>query len=214
MAARRIATMAPPGGSVRQGEDLTNALAGAGPNVGYEAINQSWSGRPENEWMMAFLQPTADESPRWWVTAIEAPGIVSTHRLPCPAGLITGVLAAHRVAGAFFEPKEFEPAPAHPWLHGEKRADNRSVYFIQAETHGLIKIGVGSPTSRLQQIQGMSPVPLRLLGHIDLGGSKLEGRLHRLFADARSHGEWFHPVPDLLAYINVNAVPAARKAMG
>lgn len=77
------------------------------------------------------------------------------------------------------------------------------VYFIQAGTDGLIKIGYSSdPKRRLANLQ--SPVPLRLLATMR-GGRKLERRLHKKLAAHRKHGEWFEPHRDVLAIIE-NAI--------
>lgn len=87
-----------------------------------------------------------------------------------------------------------------------RRQDQRSVYFLQSETGGPIKIGVAEhATARLAEIQRMSPVRLRLVGLIAFGGYVLERTLHAMFADARLHGEWFEPTPELLAFIAENA---------
>jgi hypothetical protein len=75
------------------------------------------------------------------------------------------------------------------------------IYFVQADRVGLIKIGFAEdPESRLRELQVGSPVRLRLL-RAEEGGREREAALHRRFAHARSHGEWFFPVPDLLAYV-------------
>lgn len=80
--------------------------------------------------------------------------------------------------------------------------DDRSVYFIQADNGGLIKIGVAKDvTARLYQIQLMCPVRLVVLATVPGGGAALEAELHQRFADARRHGEWFEPTQDLLAFI-------------
>lgn len=44
--------------------------------------------------------------------------------------------------------------------------------------------------SRLRGIQGMCPVPLRIV-RVIAGGERLERELHRRFAAYRMHGEWF-----------------------
>lgn len=75
------------------------------------------------------------------------------------------------------------------------------IYFIQAEGIGHVKIGYtdGDDVSdRAAALQTGSPVPLRVLGTI-LGTLEDEKNLHRRFAAHRVHGEWFKPVPELLA---------------
>lgn len=90
---------------------------------------------------------------------------------------------------------------------GRRRVDQRSVYFIQAVAGGLIKIGVaGHVTGRFGDIQRMCPIPLTILATVPAAGQALETELHQRFAFARRHGEWFEPVPELLAYIAENGV--------
>lgn len=82
-----------------------------------------------------------------------------------------------------------------------QEADERSVYFIQAD-NGLIKIGVaGSPKDRLRTLRTMSPVALRLVLELPGRGAPGESELHARFAEHRSHGEWFHPAPELISFI-------------
>lgn len=80
------------------------------------------------------------------------------------------------------------------------------VYFIQAESGGLIKIGIAqSFAHRLKGIQAMCPIPLRILATISLRNGLAarlrELELHRRFGHLREHGEWFRPEHELLAYI-------------
>lgn len=68
------------------------------------------------------------------------------------------------------------------------------VYFIHAEGTNKIKIGIttGDPERRMKALQTGSPVPLKLIGHIDesiLGMSEMG--LHKKFQSVRVHGEWF-----------------------
>lgn len=81
------------------------------------------------------------------------------------------------------------------------RADTY-VYFIRAQDGtGPIKIGCSRvPAGRLKDLMNWSPVPLALL-HKMPGDAKLESALHNHFDRAHSHGEWFHPDPELLALI-------------
>jgi hypothetical protein len=107
------------------------------------------------------------------------------------------------------------PAEQHGWVRsflapstGKTRrgGDRRDVYFIQAEQGGLIKIGVaGNPRDRLRTLQHTSPVRLRILAVIRAVGQAHETELHQQFAAIRSHGEWFEPTPELLAYIAEHA---------
>lgn len=75
------------------------------------------------------------------------------------------------------------------------------VYFVSAP-NGLVKIGTTrNLRTRFGGLCSMSPVPLALVG-ADLGGVDDEARLHRQFADDRSHGEWFRPTDDLRSRIS------------
>lgn len=75
------------------------------------------------------------------------------------------------------------------------------VYFIQSET-GPIKIGFGRvPRARFQNIQNMSPVPLKLMA-TETGVRHRERQLHWKFRESRLHGEWFEPTEELLKYID------------
>lgn len=77
------------------------------------------------------------------------------------------------------------------------------VYFIRAQTLGLIKIGSTVDLGhRLVCLQTGSPDKLELIGAICADDAfKIEERLHREFADVRTHGEWFQPSAELLALI-------------
>jgi len=80
-------------------------------------------------------------------------------------------------------------------------SDGDRVYFVQASSDGLIKIGHStSVASRLAVLQASSPVKLRLLLDVP-GGAPLEMFLHEAFAVWRQHGEWFSPCPALLTLI-------------
>jgi hypothetical protein len=76
------------------------------------------------------------------------------------------------------------------------------VYFIEGCASGRIKIGVAArPSARLKQLNaGQSSEPLRLLFSVP-GGFAEEAALHRRFAPARTHGEWFDPTPELLGWL-------------
>lgn len=78
------------------------------------------------------------------------------------------------------------------------------LYFALAEGVGHIKIGFTDGEDageRLATLQTGSPVPLRLLGTLP-GSLEDEKDLHRRFAAHRVTGEWFKPVPELLAIIS------------
>ena len=82
------------------------------------------------------------------------------------------------------------------------------VYFIQNGVGGPIKIGVtNNPLNRLRALQTGSPWPYILLGVVsDQSGLPSSARyyeqwLHKKFARFRLDGEWFDPVPEVLAFI-------------
>lgn len=77
------------------------------------------------------------------------------------------------------------------------------VYFIQDGEHGDIKIGWSvDPDRRLRDLRVAHATRsrLRLLAAIP-GHRKLERELHERFAPCRGEGEWFAPVPELLAFL-------------
>lgn len=85
------------------------------------------------------------------------------------------------------------------------------IYFVEADGAGAIKIGFVAgedAADRVRDLQTGSPVPLRLLGTMP-GTLQDENDLHRRFASARIHGEWFRPTPELLAIIPPSAAPLA-----
>lgn len=75
------------------------------------------------------------------------------------------------------------------------------VYFIRRASDGVIKIGVSRDvTKRLGGLQTSTPDELSLVGTIP-GDERVEAEWHARFAAAHIRGEWFRPVPDLLAAI-------------
>lgn len=86
------------------------------------------------------------------------------------------------------------------------RRDSEIVYFVEALSSGLIKIGVARDAqARLRTLQTGSPEKLSLVAVIRThDASGLERALHAEFRSARSHGEWFHPVSGLLDFIVAN----------
>lgn len=67
-----------------------------------------------------------------------------------------------------------------------------SIYFLQAETGGPVKIGwtIHDPKRRLSAFQIGSPQLLTIRGVLP-GTSEDEKELHRRFAEDRVRGEWF-----------------------
>lgn len=82
------------------------------------------------------------------------------------------------------------------------------IYFVRGG--GLIKIGKTVDLRlRLSGLQVGSPAPLEVLLVLADTGA-LEEQLHRRFAKARAHGEWFHPDPKLLSYIERERMEAEQ----
>lgn len=74
------------------------------------------------------------------------------------------------------------------------------VYAISDGEH--IKIGVAQkPFTRIKQLSTGNAKILVILGFFD-GGYAKESELHKRFNKVRDNGEWFHPTPDLLDYLN------------
>lgn len=76
------------------------------------------------------------------------------------------------------------------------------VYFVKPrDADGPIKVGHSChPLTRLQSLNCWSPVPLEIMGQIP-GDPVLERRLHAKLEPWRSHGEWFHPAPEVRATV-------------
>jgi hypothetical protein len=75
------------------------------------------------------------------------------------------------------------------------------VYFIQAESGGLIKIGkTANLRQRFKAIQSNCPQKLRILAIVSQD-TYTEVELHVRFAEYRKHGEWFESHEDILAFI-------------
>lgn len=72
------------------------------------------------------------------------------------------------------------------------------VYFLRPiGLLGPIKVGCSAePKKRLEDFLTWSPLPLEILATVP-GSLQDEGFLHRCFAKAHSHREWFHPSPEI-----------------
>ncbi len=83
------------------------------------------------------------------------------------------------------------------------------VYFLRVVPDGVVKIGwtKNDPGIRCDAIRTGSAVPLEVLGAIAAESQAEERRLHTRFRQLWSHGEWFRPGPDLLAFIEANVRP-------
>jgi hypothetical protein len=78
------------------------------------------------------------------------------------------------------------------------------VYFIEAPSCGLVKIGKAENVlSRFFGLADSSPVPLVFLADMQ-GYTAVERRVHELFDETRHHGEWFTK-NDKLAALVANA---------
>lgn len=76
-----------------------------------------------------------------------------------------------------------------------------AIYFIQDGEDGPIKIGSGrNPWLRLEHLQIGNPRELHIRAVVRTHRG-YERELHQRFAAHRIRGEWFEPVPDLLALI-------------
>ncbi len=65
------------------------------------------------------------------------------------------------------------------------------IYLIKCATTGLVKVGLTtSIRQRLMTLQIGSPTPLALVATIP-GSAGAEAKLHKRYARARDHGEWF-----------------------
>jgi len=77
-----------------------------------------------------------------------------------------------------------------------------SVYFVQEEDNGLIKIGYSkNPNRRLKSLQINNPRKLNILKVID-GAMCRETYLHHRCSRFNAKGEWFHPHSELIDYID------------
>lgn len=117
-----------------------------------------------------------------------------------------------KVGGEYrISPSEL-PNAARGRVRPARAAVDRSVswlYFLLAESCGLIKIGfTSSPDTRVLRLRATSPVPLTLLATVH-GDRENEQAIHARFAADRAHGEWFRSTPGLLAYIDEISARAA-----
>ena len=96
---------------------------------------------------------------------------------------------------------EAEPA-APDELQLDAYTGSDHVYFLQAQSLGLIKIGTSSNVSkRIAALQTASPDALTVLGCIP-GDCEIERSLHARFAEERVRGEWFTPSERLVDFID------------
>lgn len=87
-------------------------------------------------------------------------------------------------------PSDWDPIECEAGFPG-----TQLVYFLEAIGTGLVKIGKTDQfDARVRTLQLISPVPLRLLKVIE-GYTDQEKFFHSLWAEHRSHGEWFRLAP-------------------
>jgi hypothetical protein len=79
------------------------------------------------------------------------------------------------------------------------------IYFIQGAD--LVKIGYTHEPieKKLREVQAFSPVELRLVALLD-GGRLEEAELHKRFAKARRHSEWFILTDGVCEFVEEHAV--------
>lgn len=79
----------------------------------------------------------------------------------------------------------------------------REVYFLQAVTLGLVKIGVtNNAVKRIRDISMLSPDPIKVIGvALCHNSGKLERELHKKYAAKRVRGEWFRLNDDDIHYL-------------
>lgn len=119
---------------------------------------------------------------------------------------INGKLGSKEFMAAYRRAMESPAVPAKPWRRDLHQGP--CIYFIRGGD--LIKIGkTNNLRSRLSGLQNGSSHPLEILLVLADTGA-LEKVLHRRFAKARAHGEWFRAEPKLLAYIERERMEAER----
>lgn len=75
----------------------------------------------------------------------------------------------------------------------ERASDKTDLYFIQSKGTGYLKIGRANDCERrLKELQTGNALELRII-HVFKGMAWREYELHKLLAQWRLEGEWFHP---------------------
>lgn len=83
-----------------------------------------------------------------------------------------------------------------------------TIYFVQAECGGPVKIGFTVDVDeRVKALQCGSPFPLRVVATRP-GTLGTEAELHRRFARHRLHGEWFEASDDIERFLQKPLAPA------
>lgn len=106
-------------------------------------------------------------------------------------------------ADAFESQMAKKPEPVPP------PSRQQSLVYFARRSDGMIKIGISvDPQRRIRGISMQSGMSIEILRTV-AGGRPLEALLHARFAAARTLGEWFEPVPELLAHIDSLAASEA-----
>lgn len=106
-----------------------------------------------------------------------------------------------RVERGFVQRESTGPKPPAP---------PQIIYAVQCGADGPIKIGiclVDRLESRLKNLQTACPYELRTLG-TRAGTRSYEMELHRRFQAAHLRGEWFHPVKEIIEFVEGAVAPA------
>lgn len=84
-----------------------------------------------------------------------------------------------------------------------KAVSSKIQYVYLIESNVTFKIGKTTDIKkRFLSIKGHSPLPLEIRHYFQCLDSRwVERRLHELFKDVRSHGEWFHLTKSDVAFI-------------
>lgn len=105
-----------------------------------------------------------------------------------------GVLVYHKECSRFFR--------------GPAAQASQTVYAIECGDGFAFKIGIAQNVeTRLSILQTGSPLKLKVVGIIRNGGTRLEHRIHRKFANIRLNGEWFKGTAELRAFIEKEFQP-------
>lgn len=109
--------------------------------------------------------------------------------------------AGHRGPGAL-RPRDAAERAAILAAYVPKPKPTTYVYFLRAAESGRIKIGkTVNVQKRLASLRGASSGALELLGYVAESAGCTERDLHARFSESRTHGEWFEPTDELLAFI-------------
>lgn len=92
------------------------------------------------------------------------------------------------------------------------RDDRACVYFLAADSLGMVKIGTTrNLEQRLMDIRISCPVPIRVV-YQRPGGHRMETEFHRRFAAQWSHGEWFRMEGELRDFLDVMTKEAETRS--